>query len=81
MDNIMYCNQTKQYVGWKKGQDELFVSTYTFTNTHFYLFVNYILWCPIMCATFWVTCCDVLLCVLRSEVHVDVVHIIGLYNM
>jgi hypothetical protein len=21
MDNIMYCNQTKQYVGWKKGQD------------------------------------------------------------
>ena len=42
MDNIMYCNQTKQYVGWKKGQDELFVSTYTFTNTHFYLFVNYI---------------------------------------
>lgn len=25
MDNIMYCNQTKQYVGWKKGQDELFL--------------------------------------------------------
>lgn len=25
MDNIMYCYQTKQYVGWKKGQDELFL--------------------------------------------------------
>jgi hypothetical protein len=25
------------------------------------------LWCPIMCLTFWVLCCDVLLCVLRSE--------------
>lgn len=26
MDNIMYCRETKQFVGWKKGEDELFVS-------------------------------------------------------
>ncbi|XP_071172379.1 WD repeat-containing protein 97-like isoform X3 [Mytilus edulis] len=25
MDNIMYCRETKQFVGWKKGEDELFL--------------------------------------------------------
>lgn len=29
MDNIMYCRETKQFVGWKKGEDELFVSVYS----------------------------------------------------
>ena len=38
----------------------------------YYVFyvLRYMLWCLIMCFTFWVTCCVVLLCVLRSELHV-----------